>query len=77
MGTDHTYFSGLPLWTPRYDSTPSMDFFSPYGGWDRPYIKQFSGGATNLRRIGCSRVNVNYIESFINMNSTIIEAISF
>jgi hypothetical protein len=54
-------FRQLKLWTPRYDNIYSMDFYSSFGDWNVPYVKQLSGGTTDLRRIGSGRVCLNYI----------------
>lgn len=67
----------LPLWTPRYDSTASMDFFVPFGGWDKPYMKQYKGGSAAARREDVTwRINENYIKNgsydFDGLNATII-----
>ena len=54
----------VPLWTPRFDSTESMDFFVPFGGWDTPYMKQFKGGSSPARRQASTwRINENYVEN--------------
>lgn len=55
-------FSLLPLWTPRFDSTYSMDFFGGFGGWNSVFIKQTMGGSVILRRSGSSRICMNYME---------------
>ena len=36
-------YSQYPLWYPRYDDTDSMDFFSPFAGWEAALIKQTGG----------------------------------
>jgi hypothetical protein len=54
-------FRQLKLWTPRYDNIYSMDFYSSFGDWNVPYVKQLSGGTTDLRRIGSGRVCLDYI----------------
>lgn len=38
-------YSEYPLWYPRYDGTNSMDFFEPFAGWEKVYIKQTAGDA--------------------------------
>lgn len=38
-----TKFSNLPLWYAHYDKNPSFNDWQPYGGWEKPYIKQFQG----------------------------------
>jgi hypothetical protein len=56
-------FRQLKLWIPRFDSTFSMLFYSSFGDWDRPYMKQLKGSTTDLRRIGTDRVCVDYVEN--------------
>lgn len=68
-----------PLWTPRYDSLPNMDFFVPFGNWTYPYMKQFEGGSSAARRKSYTwRVNENYIDEtyydYDGLNSTVIAA---
>jgi hypothetical protein len=36
-------YSQYPLWYPRYDAVNSMDFFSPFAGWNEAKIKQTGG----------------------------------
>lgn len=55
-------FHKLKLWTPRFDSLESMSFYSAFGDWDEPYMKQLKGGTTDLRRIGSARVCLDYVE---------------
>ena len=38
-------YAQYPLWYPRYDGENSMDFFEPFAGWERVYIKQTAGDA--------------------------------
>lgn len=69
----------VPLWTPRYDSVDSMDFFVPFGNWTYPYIKQYDGGSSAARRKEYTfRINLNYIDDdyydYDGLNSTIINA---
>ncbi|KAJ1419800.1 glycoside hydrolase superfamily [Ochromonadaceae sp. CCMP2298] len=64
---DSEAYSGLdsagryvhPLWYPRYDAVNSMDFFSPFAGWDRALIKQ-TGGDVGL--CGLTQVDSNYMD---------------
>jgi hypothetical protein len=60
--TDTNPFSGLPLWTPRFDSRNSMDFYAPFGDWEAPLLKQVTGATTALHRIGSDRVELNYMD---------------
>ena len=38
-------FKSFPLWYAHYDKTPSFSDWAslPFGGWFKPYIKQFEG----------------------------------
>lgn len=38
----------LPVWYPRYlyNQSPSLSDFTPFGGWTKPYAKQYVGDAT-------------------------------
>lgn len=67
-------FTALPLWLPRYDSVNSLDFFSPFAGWDRALMKQTSGGTTALRRIGSSRIGTNYLDDATNTSSADLQS---
>jgi hypothetical protein len=60
--TAHNPFSHLPLWTPRFDSRNSMDFYAPFGDWPRVLVKQVSGSTTALHRIGSDRVGMNFMD---------------
>lgn len=64
-GTNTTVnpFSALPLWMPRYDSRASMAFFEPFADWAELFMKQTSGGAASLRRVGSSRICTDYKEA--------------
>jgi hypothetical protein len=55
-------FSALPLWLPRYDARASMAFFEPFADWTEVFMKQTSGGAASLRRVGTSRVCTDFKE---------------
>jgi hypothetical protein len=57
---NHNPFSGFKLWVPRYDKINSMSFYTKFGNWSEAYMKQTSGGTTDFRRIGSSRVGTNY-----------------
>jgi hypothetical protein len=43
--------SSLPLWYADYDNTPSFDNWHVFGGWTKPYLKQFSDQGA---KCGCS-----------------------
>lgn len=36
-------FGQLPLWYAHYDSVTSFTDFKPFGGWTKPYAKQYKG----------------------------------
>ncbi len=63
-------FRDDPLWTPQFDGVYSMDFFVPFSGWNAPYIKQVSGGSSEMRRIGSNRISYNYIKDEWQLNYT-------
>jgi hypothetical protein len=64
----------IPLWVPRFDGRPGdMSFFTPFGGWQQVYMKQFSGGSPDARRAGSWRINNNYVNT--SMNSVVIDPI--
>ncbi|MGW6275728.1 glycoside hydrolase family 25 protein [Streptomyces sp. NPDC055060] len=46
FGEDFTIASDLPLWYPHHDGVQSFADFTPFGGWTRPQIKQYSGDTT-------------------------------
>lgn len=52
-------YSQYPLWYPRYDGVNSMDFFTPFAGWDTADIKQTNG---DVSYCGVSQVDSNYME---------------
>ena len=54
-------FRRLKLWTPRYDGVQSFDNLKPFHQWPTIFMKQMSGGTTDLRRIGSSRICTNFI----------------
>ena len=58
MGGTNEY-SIYPLWYPRYDGVSSMDFFSPFAGWDKATIKQLQGDVDSSCSIS---VDVDYME---------------
>jgi hypothetical protein len=39
-GTDQ--FSNYDLWWPRYDNLKNFNSFTPFGGWNQPYMKQYT-----------------------------------
>lgn len=51
----------FPLWYPRWDETNSMEFFTPFGGWDNVLIKQTAG---DVALCGISQVDMDYMELF-------------
>lgn len=55
---DSREFSRLPLWDAYYDGVPSFVYWTPYGGWARPAMKQYGG-----TQLVCGQsVDVNYYE---------------
>lgn len=44
--TSFSYGSNLPLWYAHYDGKASFSDFSPFGGWSKPYAKQYNGDKT-------------------------------
>ena len=38
--------SSCPLWYAHYDGSESFGDFSPFGGWNRPAMKQFRGSVS-------------------------------
>ena len=38
--------SSHPLWYAHYDKNPSFSDFSPFGGWTKPFMKQYIGDTT-------------------------------
>lgn len=36
-------FGNLDLWYAHYDNQPNFNDFNPFGGWNRPAWKQYSG----------------------------------
>lgn len=48
------------LWTPRYDQQSDFSFFTAFANWTQPHVKQTTGGAKDLRRVGNARVCLNY-----------------
>jgi hypothetical protein len=58
-GTDRLGRYVYPLWYPRYDGVNSMDFFSPFAGWDSVMIKQTGG---DVGYCSISQVDSDYME---------------
>jgi len=44
--TSFAYGSSNPLWYAHYDNNPSFSDFSAFGGWTKPYAKQYAGDVT-------------------------------
>eukprot|EP01127_Copromyxa_protea_P007884 TRINITY_DN1792_c0_g1_i3.p1 TRINITY_DN1792_c0_g1~~TRINITY_DN1792_c0_g1_i3.p1 ORF type:complete len:278 (-),score=40.07 TRINITY_DN1792_c0_g1_i3:64-897(-) len=42
VGSDFTPYGNMDLWYARYDWTQNFDDWSPYGGWTKPFMKQWS-----------------------------------
>eukprot|EP00118_Oscarella_pearsei_P000054 m.4085 g.4085 ORF g.4085 m.4085 type:complete len:239 (+) comp10183_c0_seq1:76-792(+) len=42
---DYSGGKSAPLWYPHYDNDPSFSDFEPFGGWNKPAIKQYDGNA--------------------------------
>lgn len=36
-------YGNLPLWYAHYDGVTSFSDFKPFGGWAKPYAKQYKG----------------------------------
>jgi len=56
-----TGYEQFPLWYAHYDKKPSFEDFVPFGGWQKPVIKQFFDELTICGDIGA---DVNYKENF-------------
>ena len=41
-----TGLSSHPLWYAHYDKNPSFSDYSKFGGWTKPYMKQYIGDTT-------------------------------
>lgn len=52
-----------PLWYPRYDHIDSMDFFTPFSGWDEALIKQTGG---NVGYCGIGQIDADYKDDYKN-----------
>jgi len=48
MGSSFTGGDKLPLWYPHYQSPPQPNFndFAAFGGWTKPFAKQYAGDST-------------------------------
>ena len=56
-------FRSIPLIMPRYDGVASTtNTFGAFEGWTSMAMKQLSGGSTLQRRMGGSRVCVDYLD---------------
>ena len=51
-----TAFSGFQLWWPRYDNNTSIDNYVPFGGWQKPVMKQY----LDLRNVSCAVIDLNW-----------------
>ena len=51
------------LWWQHYDNRKSFSNFVPFGGWDKPTLKQYAG---NVERCG-TLIDRDYSESFDGM----------
>lgn len=51
-------YDEYPLWYPRYDGEDSMDFFSPFAGWEEALIKQTGG---DVGYCGITQVDSDYM----------------
>ena len=38
--------ASVQLWYAHYDGKPDFSDFNPFGGWNKPSIKQFQGDVT-------------------------------
>ena len=56
----YAYGSNLPLWYAHYDGVASFSDFSSFGGWSKPFAKQYQGDVT-LCSFG---VDKNYSPNF-------------
>jgi len=52
-------YSKYPLWYPRYDNINSMDFFTPFAGWESVLIKQTAGDSYYC---DITQVDTDYME---------------
>ena len=51
-----TEFSSIKLWWPRYDNNTSLEKFVPFGGWQKPVMKQY----LDLRNLSCTIIDYNW-----------------
>lgn len=49
-------FSGFKLWWPRFDGSTSMDTFKPFGGWNKPVMKQYLPDQI----VACAKVDIDW-----------------
>jgi hypothetical protein len=52
-------FKELPLWYAHYDGVLSFSDFKPFGGWQKPAIKQYKGSSVLCNVNG---LDLNYRE---------------
>ena len=57
--TSYAYGSTLQLWYAHYDNSASFSDFSSFGGWTKPWAKQYIGNAS----VCGMGIDVNYIPS--------------
>jgi len=56
--SDSDAWRHLPLWDADYDGQASFEGFAPYGGWARPWMKQFGG----TQEVCGQSIDPNYYE---------------
>jgi hypothetical protein len=47
----------LPIWYAHYDNLPNFSDWKPFGGWQKPNIKQYKGTVTLC---GVNGVDLNF-----------------
>lgn len=50
-------FMDLPIWYAHYDNLPNFSDWKPFGGWQKPNIKQYKGTVTLC---GVNGVDLNF-----------------
>ena len=58
--TSYSYGNSLPLWYAHYDSMAGFSDFNSFGGWTKPWGKQYIGDTTTCG-LG---IDVNYIPTY-------------